>query len=155
MHNLRKVNKQHITITTCSIARFTKNKFKSNLTHSKSLPTCNFHKLPIPQGTSAYHISHSSMFINFMWDLKWIFRHVCSCNIYLEPKIYNSCAMKLLYPPSTIHFAKCHLLPCIFWIHQCHKLSNNKLHPPNRQMCIYISCNSNAPTHICILLHSK
>jgi hypothetical protein len=155
MHNWRKVNKQHIAITTCSIARFTRNKFKSNVIHSKSLSTCNFHKLPIPQGTSAYHISHSSLFTNFVQVHKWNFMHVCSCNIYFEPKVWNNCTMKLLYPPSTIHFARCHLLPCILWIHQCQRLSNNKLDPPNKQMCIYIGCNFNAPNHIYILVHSK
>jgi hypothetical protein len=58
------VNQQNIAITMFNdkVHQFDKFKF-----HSKNLSIYNFQIFLIPQGTSAYHISHYNMVINFIW----------------------------------------------------------------------------------------
>ncbi len=56
------MKKQHIIITTCSITRFTKNKFQSNVTHSicqlAIFTNFQFHKVQVP--TTSPTLVHSS-----------------------------------------------------------------------------------------------
>jgi len=132
------MNKQHIAIITCSIARFTKNKFKFNVTHSicqlAIFTNFQFHKVQVPTTSPTLVYSSTSC-----GCISGILGTMCSCNIYFEPKNWNSCTMKLLYPPPTTHLLDATCCLAFFgFINATNCPITNYIHPTRKSEFILI-----------------